>query len=277
MNKFKKIFNFFLVMLVVAISVPLSAFASEEINNITSAKTEENQNSENTDKKSEEAIDSSNAETKEENRLNETNDEKTTQDSVENDTEVKGGEKVFDFKQPREMPDLPHSDDAILSMGKTRPENSVAMADQNFTVLRYNTAPTAVTTWAELKSLVDMMEPGEYQVFTLPENMRYDDEMWETIEIDNGKRVVIDSSGSKTTVSFGHGVNALSKHLFHVTEGTLDVDNISFEGTLPEGAVAAKNLGTAAPENPNITTGVFSIDGRGAKANFYNNIEFKKV
>lgn len=63
MNKFKKFFNFFLVMLVVTISVPLSSFASEEINNITSAKTEE-------------AIDSSNAETKEENNLNETKDEK---------------------------------------------------------------------------------------------------------------------------------------------------------------------------------------------------------
>ena len=276
MNKFKKIFNFFLVMLVVTISVPLSAFASEEINNITSAKTEENQDSENTDKKSEEAINSSNAETNEENRLNETKDEKTTQDSVENETEVKGGEKAFDFEQPRDrdpMPDLPHSDDAILSMGKTRPENSVAMADQNFTVLRYNTAPISVLSWKDLKSQVESMQAGEFQVFTLPVNMTIEED-FETIEIDNGKHVVIDSIKSKTTVSFGEGKNALSKHLFHVTEGTLDVDNITFVGTLPEGAVAAKNLGTAAPENPNITAAVFSIDGR-AKANFYNNIEFK--
>lgn len=280
MNKFKKIFNFFLVMLVVTISVPLSAFASEEINNITSAKTEENQDSENTDKKSEEAINSSNAETNEENRLNETKDEKTTQDSVEKETEVNGRDQVFYY-------DPPHTDNKILEAGKTDPNRAVALADENFKDLTAAVTPINVLSWVDLKNRVEAQENGELQVYALPANMIVNnrhttiDGTFDTINIDKGQRVVITSQASKTTVSFGEGDNALKKHLFSVTNGTIDVNNISFVGTLPEGAVAAKNLGTADPENPNQTYSVFTLDpGKGdtpgpVVANFYNNIEYK--
>lgn len=280
MNNFKKFFNFFLVMLIVTISLPLSAFASEEINNMTSAKTEENQDSENTDKKSEETTDSSNAETKEENKLNEKNDEKTTQDSVENKLEEKNEkdvdatDKVFDFDQP-------NKNKMILETGKTKPEQAVALADENFKALTAAVKPIDVISWIDLKNKVEGQEAGELQVYALPANMtinnRYttiDNDPYETINIDKGQRVVITSQASKTTVSFGEGENSLNRHLFSVTKGTIDVNNVDFVGTLPEGAVAAKNLGTAAPEKPNMTAGVFSIDNQ-ATANFYNNVEFK--
>lgn len=280
MNNFKKVFNFFLVMLVVLTSVPFSAFASEEINNITSAKTEENQDSENTDKKSEEAIDSSNAETKEENRLYETKDEKTTQDRVENNLEEKN-EKEVEGRDKVLFYDQPNNDTEILVTGKTDPNRAVALADENFKDLTAAVTPINVVSWMQLKAGVEQQEEGELQVYALPANMtinnRYttiDGDPYDTINIDNGQRVVITSQASKTTVSFGEGENSLNKHLFSVTNGTIDVNNVNFEGTLPEGAVAAKNLGTAAPENPNMTAGVFSIDGR-ATANFYKNIEFK--
>ena len=278
MNKFKKLFNFFLVMLVVTISVPLSAFASEEINNITSAKTEENQNSENTDKKSEETINSSNAETNEENRLNETKDEKTTQDRVENNLEeknkkeVEGRDKAMDYEQP-------HRDQEILDAGKTDPKRAVSLADENFKDLTNTIPPINVFSWEDLKYGVERQETGEVQTYALPANMIIDG-TFDTINIDKGQRVVITSQASKTTVSFGEGDNSLKKHLFSVTYGTIDVNNISFEGTLPEGAVAAKNLGTADLENPNQTYSVFTLDpGRGiggpVVANFYNNVEYK--
>ena len=285
MNKFKKLFNFFLVMLVVTISVPLSAFASEEINNITSAKTEENQNSENTDKKSEETINSSNAETNEENRLNETKDEKTTQDRVENNLEeknkkeVEGRDKVIFYEQP-------HRDQEILDAGKTDPKRAVSLADENFKDLTNTVTPINVLSWVDLKSKVEGQEEGELQVYALPANMIINsrnttiDGTFDTINIDKGQRVVITSQASKTTVSFGEGDNSLKKHLFSVTYGTIDVNNISFEGTLPEGAVAAKNLGTADLENPNQTYSVFTLDpsrgiGGPVVANFYNNVEYK--
>ena len=274
MNKFKKFFNFILVMLVVTISLPLSAFASEEINNITSAKTEENQNSENTDKKSEETTDSSNAEANEENKLNETNDEKTTQDSVENNLEEKN-EKEVDARDKVFFYEPLFSENELLQVGKIDPNRAVASADINFKDLT-NAVPAqrAIADFGNLKAAVEAQEEGELAVYALAPDIELDN-TFDTINIDKGQRVVITSLGSKATVKFGEGTNSLNKHLFSVTNGTIDVNNVDFVGTLPEGAVAAKNLGTAAPENPNMTAGVFSVDGRRAKANFYNNIEFK--
>ena len=173
--------------------------------------------------------------------------------------------KILNFQQP-------NPDSSILETGKTNPEKSVSMADENFAALTRAVTPINVTSWKELKEKVNSQASGELQVYALPENISIDNT---TITISKGQRVVITSQASKTTVSIGEGNNRLYTNLFKVTNGILDVNNVDFVGTLPEGAVAAKTLGVGPTNSANLSKNVFVIDSANARANFYKNIEFK--
>ena len=173
--------------------------------------------------------------------------------------------KILNFQQP-------NSDSNILETGKTNPEKSVLMADENFAALTSAVTPINVTSWAELKEKVNSQVSGELQVYALPENISIDNT---TITISNGQRVVITSQTSKTTVSIGEGNSRLYANLFQVTNGILDVNNVDFVGTLPEGAVANKTLGAGPTDSANLSKNVFVINTTNARVNFYKNIEFK--
>ena len=173
--------------------------------------------------------------------------------------------KILNFQQP-------NSDSSILETGKTDPEKAVSMSDENFTALTRAVTPINVNSWKELQEKVNSQASGELQVYALPENISSENT---TITINKGQRVVITSQASKTTVSFGEGAGRLSVNLFNVTNGILDVNNVDFVGTLPEGAVANKTLGPGPTSSANLGKNVFVINSANARANFYKNIEFK--
>ena len=277
--KNKKLLSFTFALILVSSILPLRNFASKELDSIISEVSEETTIQEDNNVNNEDNTEFQENNLEDEQSIDENSDvnndvakNKQQEDnslSENNISEQNSEPRVTNFVQP-------NSDSDILNAGKTNPQQSVDMAQQNFDALIAAQTPTNVSTWAELKTQAEALTAGELGVYALPATMSFDSS-FQTINIAKGQRVVITSQATNTVVNFGVGASSLSKMLFYVTNGTLDLNNLTMVGTLPEGAVAAQNLGTTGPTpaEANITNNVVNALGSNTIVNIYNNIEWK--